>query len=188
MTTLLKLTTPLMLAIALVGCNKTEKTTETPAVASPTTPAVVPATNNSATATPDSANTATAVANTANMTPEQHKDAREDIMKSWGKASKAMGAMVKNPSTFNASTFKAEADKLNQDPWGHFGAGTEGGESKATVWSDNATFQQEIDKYKKVSSALITAAGTATSVDGVKAQFGDVGASCKSCHEKFKED
>lgn len=188
MTTLLKFATPLMLAIALVGCNKTEKTADVPAVASPTAPTQVAPVNNTATATANSANTATAVANTANMTPDQHKDAREDIMKSWGKASKAMGGMVKNPSTFNAGTFKAEADKLNQDPWGHFGAGTEGGESKPTVWSDSATFQQEIDKFKKASSALITAAGTATSVDGVKAQFGDVGASCKSCHDKFKED
>ena len=76
-----KLATPLLLAVALVGCNKAD-------------------------------NTAASTTDAANMTAKQHMEAREDIMKSWGKASKAMGAMVKDPTTFNADTFKAEAEKI----------------------------------------------------------------------------
>ena len=46
----------------------------------------------------------------------------------------------------------------------------------------------QIDKYKTAASALNAAAATATSADMVKTQQADVGASCKSCHEKFKKD
>lgn len=155
-----KIATPLLIALALVGCNKAEQ-----------------AQNSAATQT-----------NTGTATTTQHQDAREDIMKSWSKASKAMGAMVKDPTTFDAAKFKAEAETLNQDPWGHFGPDTKGGDALDTVWTDSAGFQQHIDKYKAAATALTTAAATATSVDGVKAQFADVSASCKGCHDKFKAD
>lgn len=186
--TLVKAFAPLVIALAMVGCNKNEKAAETSAASAPAAPTTQPApANNAATATANSTNTATAAAAT-NMTPEQHQDAREDIMKSWKKANQTMGGMVKNPSSFNAATFKEAADKLNQDPWVHYTADAKGGEAKETVWTDAAGFKQEIDKFKTAATALNTAAATATNVDGVKAQFSDVGASCKSCHDKFKED
>ncbi|MFW2176721.1 MULTISPECIES: c-type cytochrome [unclassified Moraxella] len=183
-----KIALPLALSMALFGCNKAEQKTEAPAPA--TEPATITASANGATATAtvNSANTATATAVDPNMTPEQHKDAREKIMKDWSKANKAMGAMVKDPTKFNAEQFKAEANKLNQDPWGHFADNAKGGDAKDAIWTDKAGFQQEIDKYKSAMTALTTATTTATNVDGVKAQFGDVGASCKSCHDKFKAD
>lgn len=164
--TSLKFVMPLMATLALVGCNKTEKATSSTANAS-----------------------ATNSVNAATMTPEQHKDARESIMKSWGKANKAMGAMVKDPASFNAANFKAEADKLtSQDPWQHFTADAKGGEAKDAVWTDAVGFQQHIDKYKNAAAALTTAAATATNVDGIKTQYTELSASCKSCHEKFKSD
>lgn len=188
----LKLLSPLVIALALVGCNKTEKVADAPVVASPTAPTQVAPANtsansNSATATANGTNTSTATA-TTNMTPDQHKDAREDIMKSWKNANQTMGGMVKNPSSFNAVTFKDAAAKLNQDPWAHFTADAKGGDAKDAIWTDTAGFQQQIDKFKTAATNLNTAAATATNVDGVKAQFGEVGASCKSCHDKFKED
>lgn len=152
-----KLATPLLLAVALVGCNKAD-------------------------------NTAASTTDAANMTAKQHMEAREDIMKSWGKASKAMGAMVKDPTTFNATTFKAEAEKMTQDPWGHFGPETKGGDSLDAIWTDTADFQQKIDNFKVAATALNTAAATATNVDGIKTQYADLGASCKSCHDKYKKD
>ena len=184
----LKIVAPLMVAMALVGCNKTEKTADNPASAPAQTATVAPAaTNSSATATTASANTATATAAT-NMTPEQHKEAREDIMKSWKKANQVMGGMVKDPTTFNAASFKDAAAKLNQDPWAHFTADAKGGDAKDNIWTDNAGFQQKIDAFKTAATALNAAAATATTADAVKTQFSDVGASCKGCHETFKKD
>lgn len=198
----IKFATPLMLALALVGCNKkTETASNDPAPAASTTttttttttqqPTTITAQSGTATATA-TVGSATATAtdpNVANMTADQHKDAREDIMKSWGKANKAMNAMVKDPTKFDAQVIKTNAAKMAQDnPWVHFPESAKGGESKDAVWTDAAGFQQEIDRYKTAISALNTAAQSATNIDGVKTQIGDVGASCKSCHEKFKED
>lgn len=181
--------TPLIVALALVGCHKPEKKADNPASApSAQTTTVAPASaTNLATATTDSANTATAMA-TTNMTPAQHKEAREQIMKSWKKANQTMGGMVKDPATFNAATFKEAAAKLNQDPWAHFTADAKGGDAKANIWTDNAGFQQKITAFKTAATALNTAAATATSADAVKTQFANVGARCKGCHETFKAD
>lgn len=116
-----------------------------------------------------------------------HQNAREDIMEAWGAASKEMGAMIKDPASFNADNFRAAAQKLDQDAWVHFPAGSEGGESKPEIWQNPTAFQEEINKYKHAVAALNTAAQSATSAADVQAQFGEVGASCKSCHEQFRE-
>ena len=171
--------TPLIMSLALLGCNKAEKVENTDNS--------VPAQANAATVTASS-DGAVATATVANATPEAHKKAREKIMKEWGKANKLMGSMIKDPTKFDAAEFKAAAAKLDQDVWVHFPADAKGGESKDTVWSDAAGFQAQIDKYKTAASALNAAAATATSADMVKTQQADVGASCKSGHEKFKKD
>lgn len=128
-----------------------------------------------------------ATANTSSNSEDAIK-AREKIMKEWGKASKTMGGMIKDPSTFNLEAFKAEAEKLKTDPWVHFAEGTKGGESKDEVWTKPAEFQAEIDKYKAALTAFDTALQSAKDVEGVKATFADVGATCKSCHKVFKAD
>lgn len=175
----MQLFTPLVLSIALFGCSKTEQPTQQTqsSAPAPTAPA-----SNTATATNN-----TATADVSAMTPEQHITAREDIMGSWGKASKAIRGMVENPASFNADELKTLAQQYSQDPWVHFPE-TAKGDSKPEIWSDNAKFQQEIDKFKKAVSDFQAVTATATSIDNVKEQFGQVGASCKSCHESFKKD
>lgn len=175
----MKIVAPLMLSLALFGCNKAEQPAQTQPAPAPTTSASTPATASSA--------TATATATATNMTPEQHMDAREDIMQSWGKSSKAIRGMVENPASFNADELKTLAQQYSQDPWVHF-PDTAKGDSKPEIWSDNAKFQQEIDKFKKAVSDFQAVTATATSIDSVKEQFGQVGASCKSCHDSFKKD
>ena len=185
----IKFATPLIIAMALVGCNKKETAqTTAPAASAPATTTIT-ATDNGATATANVGTaTATATAVDPNMTPEQHKKAREKIMKEFKHTNQTIGAMVKNPNKFDAAVVKAEAAKLNQDVWVHYPETAKGGDAKDEIWTDKAGFQQQIDKFKTAASALNAAAATATSVDGIKTQFGDVGASCKSCHDKFKKD
>lgn len=194
------------LTFALVGCNKAEETA-TKAIDTATTTATT-AVNTTASAVSSGANavgsavsaTASQVANTAteatatatavdpNMTPEQHQDAREDIMKQYSRASKALRGMTEDPSKFNADELKQHAQTLSQDPWGHFPETAKGGESKDEIWTNPAEFQAQIDKYKSAVTALNTAVVSATSIDAVKTQIADVGASCKSCHTQFKAD
>lgn len=112
---------------------------------------------------------------------------REATMKDYGNASKTIGSMLKDPATFNAATVKDAAAKLNQDPWGLFTADSKGGRAKDEVWSKADDFSAEVTKYKSAVVALNIAAATATNVDGIKSQFEAVGASCKSCHEKFRK-
>ena len=194
MSTALKFATPLIVAMALVGCNKKTETTTTASAPTTTTTASAPATTvtasaNGATATATVSTTTTSTtAVDPNMTPEDHKKARERIMKEWKKTSQTIGAMVKDPSKFDAAQVKAAAEKLNQNPWVHYPETAKGGEAKDEIWRDAAGFQQQIDKFKTAASALNAAAATATSVDGIKTQFGDLGASCKSCHDKYKQD
>lgn len=181
----IKFATPLLVAMALVGCNKKEAAQTTTTASAPVTTTV---TTNNGTATTTTVATATATTVDPNMTPEQHKEAREKIMKAWKHTNQTIGAMVKDPSKFDAATVKTEAAALNQNPWVHFPDTAKGGEARDDIWTDAAGFQQQVDKFKAAATALNTAAGTATSVDGIKAQFSEVGASCKSCHDKYKKD
>ena len=175
MSTALKFATPLIVAMALVGCNKKTETTTTTTASAPATTVTASANGATATATVSTTTTSTTAVD-PNMTPEDHKKARERIMKEWKKTSQTIGAMVKDPS------------KFDQNPWVHYRETAKGGEAKDEIWRDAAGFQQQIDKFKTAASALNAAAATATSVDGIKTQFGDLGASCKSCHDKYKED
>lgn len=169
----MKILSPVLLMLAIVGCNKQENAT-TPATEP--TPAV--------TASSSASTSATAT----EMSAEQHIDAREDIMESFAGVMKSMRGMTEDPSKFNVEEVKKHAETLSQDPWVHFPETAKGGDAKDDVWTKPDQFKAEIDKFKTAVDAFKTASQTANSIDAVKAQFGEVGASCKSCHTAFKLD
>ena len=111
--------------------------------------------------------------------------ARQDTMKSWGDAMGVMGDMVKAPDTFDAAVFKEQASFLAEDaanPWSHFENQEAMGNATEAVWSNADGFSAEADNFQKVTAELNAAAQSATSVEDVQPAFGEVGASCKSCH------
>ncbi len=115
--------------------------------------------------------------------------ARQDIMKSYGDAMGIMGDMVKAPDTFDADLLKEQTSYLaeaSKSPWVHFENQEAMGHSTEAVWSDNANFVAESENFQQVTAELNNVAQTATSVDDFKPAFGEVGASCKSCHTDFK--
>mgnify|MGYP003599914452 CR=1 FL=1 len=115
--------------------------------------------------------------------------ARQDSMKSWGDAMGVMGDMVKAPDTFDAAVFKEQASFLAEDaanPWSHFENQEAMGNATEAVWSNADGFSAEADNFQKVTAELNAAAQSATSVEDVQPAFGEVGASCKSCHTDFK--
>lgn len=127
---------------------------------------------------------------TACSTPvDPEVKARQDIMKNFGDAMKVMGGMAKEPDTFDAEVFKEQAAFLaeeSKNPWSHFENPETMGNAKEAVWSDADGFSAEADNFQKVTAELNTVAQTATSIDGVMPEFGNVGDSCESCHTDFK--
>lgn len=115
--------------------------------------------------------------------------ARQDSMKSWGDAMGVMGDMVKAPDTFDSAVFKEQASFLAEDaanPWSHFENQEAMGNATEAVWSNADGFSAEADNFQKVTAELNAAAQSATSVEDVQPAFGEVGASCKSCHTEFR--
>lgn len=133
---------------------------------------------------------ATAVSLTACSNPaDSDVTARQDSMKSWGDAMGVMGDMAKAPNTFDAAVFKEQAAFLAEDasnPWSHFENQDATGNATETVWSNADGFRAKSDNFEKATAELSAAAQTATSVDDVLPAFGQVGASCKSCHTEFR--
>lgn len=114
---------------------------------------------------------------------------RQDSMKSWGDAMGVMGDMAKAPDTFDAAVFKEQAAFLAEDassPWSHFENQEAMGNATEAVWSNADGFSAEADNFQKVTAELNAAAQNATSIDDVMPAFGEVGASCKSCHTEFR--
>lgn len=133
---------------------------------------------------------AAALGLTACSTPvDPDVKARQDTMKSWGDAMGIMGDMAEAPDTFDAEVFKEQAAFLAKDsanPWSHFENQEAAGNATEAVWSNVDGFRAEADNFQKVTAELNAAAQSATSVEDVQPAFGEVGASCKSCHTDFK--
>lgn len=115
--------------------------------------------------------------------------ARQDIMKNYGDAMKVMGGMAKEPDTFDADVFKEQAAFLaeeSKNPWSHFANQEAMGNATEAVWSNANGFSTESENFQKATAELNAAAQTATSIEDVMPEFGQVGDSCESCHTDFK--
>lgn len=100
-----------------------------------------------------------------------------------------LGAMANGrvPYDAAAATMNAEvvAD-LAKLPWAAFGPGTEGGKAKPEIWKEQAKFKEHSDKLVAETGKLLVAA-KAGNLDALKAAFGPAGASCKACHDSFRD-
>ena len=116
--------------------------------------------------------------------------ARQDIMQDWRASSDIMKGMLEKPDTFDAATFKEQADLIansTSDAWTHFGNEANKGGSQDTVWTDAEDFKAQAEQFNVAASELSAAAASATSVEDVQAAFGKVGESCGSCHKAYKQ-
>ncbi|MEL6529479.1 MAG: cytochrome c [Pseudomonadota bacterium] len=87
-----------------------------------------------------------------------------------------------------AGTIKANAEKIA----GHFpeGTGVDAGydtEALATIWEKPDEFTAAHQKLIEASDGLIAAAQSEDAA-AVQAQVGEVGMSCKGCHDQFRLD
>ncbi len=100
-----------------------------------------------------------------------------------------IGAVVKGEAPYNKDDVAKNAaivTMLSTLPWQAFGPGTEGGNAKPEIWSDNAKFKSAAEKMQLAVVDLNTAAQSGNQ-DAIKKTFGAVGQTCKGCHDEFKK-
>ncbi len=75
-------------------------------------------------------------------------------------------------------------------PWAGFGQGTEkvgNTKAKAEIWSEQAKFKEHNEKLVAESGKLLAAAKT-NNLDNLKAAFGPAAATCKACHDSYRNN
>lgn len=122
--------------------------------------------------------------------PEQAISYRQASMALIGSHFGRMAPVAKKEVPFDAASIASNVEvlaMLARLPWTAFGPGTEGGETKPQAWSDAAGFKSSeteflgnIDKLK--------AASDAGDFDAFRVAFGNVGKSCKTCHDAYRKE
>jgi hypothetical protein len=72
-------------------------------------------------------------------------------------------------------------------PWAGFVPGTEKLSNKARpeIWTEQVKFKDSSEKLQAEAAKLLVAAKT-NNLDNLKAAFGSTAASCKACHDSFR--
>jgi cytochrome c556 len=103
-----------------------------------------------------------------------------------------IGAMVNGRTPFDAKAAADNADivaTMAQLPWAGFVAGSDkGGNTKAKpeIWAEQAKFKEHSDKLIAETGKLAVAA-KGGNLDAIKTAFGNTAASCKACHDNYRE-
>lgn len=112
--------------------------------------------------------------------------ARMELMKSIGGAAKALGGMAGDKVPFDAAT--AEAAKADLSTAAaqistafEAQANDPASEAKAEIWTTWEDFVAKGAALKAAADAM-----DASSVEGVKAGMGAIGATCKDCHSTYR--
>ena len=118
-----------------------------------------------------------------------HVKARQDAFKKVGESMENIGKVVNGEIPYDAEQFKelvADMQTAGGEAFQHFGEGTQGGNAKAEIWTDMAKFEAGRDQMVAAVTALNEAAQT-NDLNNIKPKMGDLGGSCKACHDAFKE-
>ena len=121
--------------------------------------------------------------------PEDAIKYRQSAMFVMGNHMGRLGAMVQGRVPFDAAQAAANADVLlvmSKLPFAGFTEGTTAANSKAKpeIWTERAKFDAGAQRMQEAIVKLNEAAKSAN-LDQIKAAFGPVGQSCKSCHDAY---
>ncbi|NNK15272.1 MAG: cytochrome c [Sulfitobacter sp.] len=117
--------------------------------------------------------------------------ARHHQMQMVGYSIGILGAVAKGEMEYDAAMVSSAAKNLNAlaqmdraTLWieGTEQGATAGSRAKAEIWSDPDGFAEKFQALADASAALIDASDAAA----VGAGMGDLGGSCKGCHEKYR--
>ena len=100
-----------------------------------------------------------------------------------------MQTTVRGQTPYDAAAIQANVDllkTLSSLPWAAFTTGTQAGSNaKPEVWSDAAGFKKAQQKFEAAVVTLSEVAGKGD-LEKLRAASGDVGASCKACHDAYR--
>ncbi len=102
-----------------------------------------------------------------------------------------IGAMVQGRVPFDGAAAATNADivrEMSVLPYAGFVEGTSGtekGQPKANVWTERAKFDAAAKKMQDEVAKLAVVAKS-NNLDALKAAFGPTAATCKSCHDDFR--
>ena len=117
-------------------------------------------------------------------------EARTTAFKTMMPEYSSMGKMVKGDETYDVEKFKAAAATFSENarkPFEHFASDPQGnGDALPAIWEKPAEFDAEREKFLAAVDDLNTKAQTGN-LEEIKVAYGNVGASCKSCHDAFRQ-
>jgi cytochrome c556 len=102
-----------------------------------------------------------------------------------------MGAVVKGEVPYDQQAFTQNAmvvESLSRLPWEAFTVpGTDKGDTtlKSSVYEQLSKFNAAAQAFQANTGKLLSKAKSGD-LNAIKAQFGEVAKSCKSCHEQFR--
>ena len=124
--------------------------------------------------------------------PEDAIKYRKAAMTVMGNHFSRVAAMANGRVPFDAATAQGNADlvaTLSKLPFAGFIDGTESGDTKAKpeIWLEPDKFKAASTKMQEEVTKLNAAAKTGN-IDQIKAAVGDVGKSCKACHDNYRKE
>lgn len=123
--------------------------------------------------------------------PEDAVKYRQGVMTVMGAHFGRIGAMANGRVPFDAKAVQDNASivlQMSKLPWAGFVPETEAIKSKvkAEAWMEMGKFKAGADKMMASVVALDAAARTGN-LDSVKKAFGETAATCKACHDAYRE-
>lgn len=123
--------------------------------------------------------------------PEDAVKYRQAAFTVMGNHFSRIGAMAQGRVPFDAKVAQENAAivaSMSKLPWAGFTQNTEGIKSrvKAEAWMEMDKVRAGADKMMKAVADLEAATRTG-SLDAVKKSFGDAAATCKACHDAYRE-
>lgn len=119
-----------------------------------------------------------------------HSEDRTTAFKSMMPDFSTMGKMVKGETAFDPEQFKtlaASFSELSKEPFKHFTSDGEGqdGDALPNIWSDSTGFKATEDAFH-AAVANLTDKAQGGNLEEIKVAYGEVGASCKACHDTYR--
>lgn len=124
--------------------------------------------------------------------PEDAVKYRQSALTVMGTHFSRIGAMASGRAPYDAKAALENAQvvaDVARLPWAGFGPGTDKLSTKAKpeIWTEQAKFKDHADKMVAESANLLAAAKT-NNLDNLKKAFTSTAASCKACHDSFRNN
>jgi cytochrome c556 len=122
-------------------------------------------------------------------TPKDAIKYRQQTLKEMQQNFKRVADMASGRVDFDAKvaeTSAARAAELIKLPWVGFGPGTEGGKADPAIWKEQDKFKAAATRGEQ-EVAKVAAAARTGDLTAIKAAIGAAGATCKACHDMYRE-